>query len=549
MPMTSLLLALAIQSPLSTVLDKKVSCEVLRAPLARILADLSTKSGIRIVFKFRNPDFNTTALIKDKPLRAVLEALASVHGLKVVENQDSVELVKSLSLSLQQSYINSENDLLLQRARQKLWALARLTNQAFGTHDQPAERKDDDDTPDGWARRRINQWPYYLAGMWQRLPQNKSASIRTSIPNGFWVGMPQSEKQNSFGRSWIDENSASLAGNQALFVVTPITYELRVAGVYPTITPPEPAQPRPYQCAAIPQELSKTAFAQYLQSWEADAVALSDPELDKDAARGTSANPEQWKNGGTSLAGLLYSIYKQNGVSIVADAYRIASLKGVDDIRGKTRRDLLLSLKSNEQCFLGYKDQIARVLHPGFWRLQQSEPTNASVTRIETKAAKGSLNLLDYAEFMANNEWFVHIRFDSAESCLFNFDIRPITESGPALISLGRLPSNARERIAAGDVNIWASGNAFFQETAMLGLFYNASVEGVSRLLLQAPETIYLYNRDYCYFRGYWSLLPPGSPPVIGPYLWLQSGSDLKNYNLAFGQTPRDYIVYHIAIR
>jgi hypothetical protein len=481
----------------------------------------------------------------------VLAALASVHGFNVTEVAGEVRLVAGEGLNLLAAYVDQEDKFLAKRAQAKLWALAELTKMPFGTHEAPSSEKRSED-PATWALQHIRRAPYYLAGMWRRLPQNRTHDHGGhGRPEAFWVGMPDNAAQNRFGRSWIDEDSKDLEGHQALFAFSPVTYEFKAVGIYPTSVTAKPYYDRPYPSPNIPVELQDSQFARYLRAWEANDETLSDSSLMEPAAQGTATAPEKWAYGRTSVAGILYSIHKEDKVSIVADAFRISARTGLESIRGRTRKERLLSFKQNEECFLGYQDQIALVRHPAFWRLWMTEPSQTSLDKIESARETRPLNLMDYADFMAANTTYLHVRFEYPECGLYNFDPTPLTQGALALRSIGLLPPSFRSRLLNGEVlpsTVIQAGakdayGLFY--AAMYGPLYGAQVAGFSRLLLQAGACA--ENSAYMAARGFGEQVPNNADLLANAY-WVKSDASGRSMQFFLGFGPSDYIAYRLTV-
>lgn len=567
--MTSLFCLFLCYTSQSPSPNPTVSYENIRAPLRVVLSELSEKTKTPLTLRLpkriltstydsthqiSNQEFTTTIYVRDKPLRSIVEGLASVHGLKVEQVNNGYELDRSSNERNQQVYVHAEDVLLKQDVHVRLAALAKLTNQPFEAKDVSwSESLELNSSPEEWAKARIGSWPYYLMGMWRRLPtQHKLQALHPWSTQGFWVGMPENQEQAAFNLSWIDDGSRSLSGYQTIFAFWPITSQLRAAGVYPDSVRPEPALQFPYRFSAPPTALKDEAFVKALQAWQS---------LPADTTRFSASDPngppfisEGWHQGTKSLSEILINFCKARDVSFISDAYRIKAMSQ-DELSATNMQELGRELVDKQKCFVRQQGSLTLIRHPAFWRLQQSEPTFESLTLIEQASKVRRLSFVDYADFLAQNNRLIQVRFDSDQSLLTKFDASLITRSGPALYSVGLIPSQFRKSFLAGEP-YWLRNNKSTKSdygeanrTTELGPLYSAEAHKMSRYILQGVE-------DYSLARGYYFRMPmryQPSPQLGWPYhfadgLWIESELNLYDVVISFGFTVEDRITYRIRV-
>jgi len=181
-------------------------------------------------------------------------------------------------------------------------------------------------------------------------------------------------------------------------------------------------------------------------------AALSWPSVPEkvDAAWSKSIAPanlgrSEWAGGQFALSDLLVAWHDATGLPVVADAFRVPMAEV--NLNIGPALTTLQSVAANNRVSLRLADGVARLRHPGFWRLREQEIPDTTWNSVERSKKVG---LDDYATFAARLTPAQAAAFRSAEPPLSRVPTDVLRESYPGLRLWAALPTNVRRALQAG---------------------------------------------------------------------------------------------------
>lgn len=145
-----------------------------------------------------------------------------------------------------------------------------------------------------------------------------------------------------------------------------------------------------------------------------------------------------------SLADLLLAWHEASGLPVVADAFRIPMKNPV--LSPGTALESIQALASANTITLKVSDGVARLRHPGFWRLRLQEIPEHTWNIIE----RSTPTIDTLASFASALKPAQAASFRSAESPISKVNTRALEDAYPALVLWTALPLPAKRSILAG---------------------------------------------------------------------------------------------------
>jgi hypothetical protein len=184
------------------------------------------------------------------------------------------------------------------------------------------------------------------------------------------------------------------------------------------------------------------AFSKTVVGWASMPSEIA-PEWETPIA-GIELPTSPWESGAYSLGDLLAAWHDATGLPVVADAFRVP-MKSRSLAPG-TALASLQGLAGAESVTLRLKDGVARLRHPGFWRLRKQEIPEATWASIE----RGKPNVDALAAFAARLTAPQAASFRSLEPPLSKIKTIALRDSYPALLLWNALPSPAKRALLSG---------------------------------------------------------------------------------------------------
>ena len=184
-----------------------------------------------------------------------------------------------------------------------------------------------------------------------------------------------------------------------------------------------------------------SAFAKATLAWPSVPQALS-------AAWSVPVSPalasSKWEGGAHPLADFLVAWHEASHLPVVADAFRVAMRSATPS--ASTAIGSLQSLAGAERLSLRVAGGVARLRHPGFWRLREQEVSESAWAGLE----RGTPNLAALSSFAGRLSAPQAASFRSLESPLSLVSTAALRQAYPALLLWNALPGAARTSLLAG---------------------------------------------------------------------------------------------------
>lgn len=151
-----------------------------------------------------------------------------------------------------------------------------------------------------------------------------------------------------------------------------------------------------------------------------------------------------WEGGLFSLGDLLTAWHDASGLPVVADAFRVPARSRAMSPAGAF--EVLQAIAGAEGASMKLADGVARLRHPGFWRLREQEIGESAWGAIE----RGTPTVDALAAFASRLTPAQAASFRSLEAPLSKVRTDALRESYPALTLWSALPAPARRALLAG---------------------------------------------------------------------------------------------------
>lgn len=202
-----------------------------------------------------------------------------------------------------------------------------------------------------------------------------------------------------------------------------------------------PESPAPTRLApAVPS--GDLPFAKAAAAWPSMDKEIPAPWLAPVATPKLPASP--WEGGLRSLGDLLTLWHDASGLPVVADAFRVPARSA--GLAPGTALESLQGLASAESASFRFADGVARLRHPGFWRLREQEIPESTWSGLE----RGPKTVDALASFAARLTAAQAASFRSLEAPLSKVKTAALREAYPALLLWNALPAPARKALLAG---------------------------------------------------------------------------------------------------
>lgn len=466
--------------------DRKVSLEMVAAPVQDIALALSKKTGVRVTIAPSASLLKATVLVHDQPLDQVVETLGDVLELQCSKLGKTLTLTPDASLQAARlRYDKAEDELLFARIRVALPALSKaVANPARAPEEEPEPRRLTDDVLhnptklEEWAVSKARN-PVYraLAAYYQSNP----ISVYTIVdwPYSYSLGPLVTPASQIYLVRSFDNLLPSSNGVRILVKYMHLTGDLQFLDIdSPRLMSLEAETPL-VRYPQPPAELKEYPFAKYLAAWEKPRDKALPEGFEKGFEEYDGEEPPLETE--AVLGDHLRWIYHHSKVSIVADAFRVPAHDQRPGQHGRTPEQYFNALKKTESFSMKADRSMVQIKSGGYWRLMRSEPPEPEVLAMEAIAAKGEPGIFDYADFMFESDYVSYVRFAEHGRFVAKFSTRPLERARSAFYHLGAINRLQRVNLMRGnivDVQLTSSGRS-----SRLN-----SYVGLRKLLLQSED-------------------------------------------------------------